>query len=117
MNQPSVLPASEWELIDNGDWNGLQKWIRATDEDEGTVQVAYHQKNLEQILEDNKRAQNESFDRTSDWWHVAKIPPIVEIEWLTKYGVSLKNPNHGDAVKRLLNSSEYRHLKRAPIVI
>jgi len=112
-----VLPASEWELIDNGDFNGLQKWIRASDEDHGTVQVAYHQKNLAEILDDNKRAQNDGFNRKGDLWHAATIPPIVEIEWLTKYGVRLKDPNHAGAVKRLLNSSEYCHLKRAPIVL
>jgi hypothetical protein len=108
---------NEWEMIDDGSWNGLQKWIRATDEDHGTVQVAYHQKNMAEILDANKQAQNDGFDRKSEMWHAASIPPIVEIEWLTKYGVRLKDPNHGPAVKRLLNSSEYRHLKRAPIVL
>lgn len=112
MKQPN-----DWEMIDDGEWNGLQKWIRSSEENDGTVTVAYHQKNLQQILDDNKRAQNEAFDKKSEFWHAASIPPIVEIEWLTKYGVSLKNPDHGQAVKKLLNSSEYRHLKRAPIVL
>lgn len=106
-----------WEMIDDGSFNGLRKWIKGTDEDHGSVQVAYEQINLQAILDDNKRAQNEPLNRRSEFWHAAHIPPIVEIEWLTKHGVSLKNPNHAPAVKRLLNSSEYAHLKRAPIVI
>lgn len=108
---------TDWELVDDGSFNGLAKWMRATDDDDGTIQVAYDQTNLQAILDDNKRAQNEGFDKRSEWWHAAKIPPIVEIEWLTKYGVRLNDPNHGPAIKRLLNSSEYAHLKRAPIVL
>src|SRR5580765_7417786 len=108
---------SDWELVDDGSWNGLRKWMRATDEDEGTVQVAYDQINLKQTLADNRAAQAAGFDRRGDMWHAATIPPIVEIEWLQKYGVRLNDPNHGPAVKRLLNSSEYAYLKRAPIVL
>lgn len=108
---------SKWELVDDGSFNGLRKWMRSTDEDEGTVQVAYDQINLKQFLDDNKRAQSEGFDRKSEFWHAAKIPPIIEIEWRTKYGIDLTNPNHAEGVRRLLNSSEYSHLKRAPIVI
>lgn len=108
---------SNWELVDDGSFNGLRKWMRSTDEDEGTVQVAYDQINLKQFLDDNKRAQSEGFDRKSEFWHAAKIPPIIEIEWRTKYGIDLTNPNHAEGVRRLLNSSEYSHLKRAPIVI
>ena len=108
---------SDWELIDDGSWNGLRKWMRATEEDGGSVQVSYEQTNLSAILDANKAAQNDSFDRKSEMWHAAHIPPIIEIEWLTKYGVRLKDPNQGPAVKRLLNSSEYAHLKRAPIVL
>lgn len=107
----------DWELVDDGSFNGLAKWMRATDDDHGTVQVAYDQINLQAILDDNKRAQSEGFDRRGEFWHAAKIPPIVEVEWLTKYGVRLNDPNHGPAIKRLLNSSEYAHLKRAPIVL
>jgi hypothetical protein len=108
---------TEWELIDDGAFNGLRKWIRGTDDDEGSVQVAYDQFNIKQLLDDNKRAQNDGFDRKGEFWHAATIPPIVEMEWRTKYGVRLNDPNHGPAVKRLLNSSEYSHLKRAPIVL
>lgn len=109
---------SDWEMVDDGSFNGLRKWMRATDDDDGTIQVSYDQVNLNQLLEDNKRAQNSGeLDRKSEFWHAAKIPPIIEVEWLTKYGVRLSDPNHGPAIKRLLNSSEYSYLKRAPIVL
>ena len=109
---PSV---NDWQLIDDGSWNGLRKWIRGNEDD--SVQVAYGQANLKEYLDDNKRAQNESFDRKSEMWHAASIPPLVIMEWLTKHGVRAWDPNHGEGVKRLLNSSEYAHLKRAPITL
>lgn len=109
---PSV---NDWQLIDDGSWNGLRKWIRGNEDD--SVQVAYGQANLKEYLDDNKRAQNESFDRKSEMWHAASIPPIVIMEWLTKHGVRAWDPNHAEGVKRLLNSSEYAHLKRAPITL
>jgi hypothetical protein len=37
--------------------------------------------------------------------------------FVTKYGVDPWDPNHAEGRRRLLNSSEYAHLKRAPIVI
>ena len=109
------MGATDWELVDDGSWNGLRKWMRG--DDEGAVQVSYEQVNLQSVLDANKAAQNESFDKRSEFWHAATIPPIIEVEWLTKYGVRLKDPNHAPAVKKLLNSSEYSYLKRAPIVL
>lgn len=109
---PSV---NDWQLIDDGSWNGLRKWVRGNEDD--SVDVAYDQLNLKEYLDDNKRAQNESFDRKSEMWHAASIPPIVIMEWLTEHGVRAWDPNHAEGVKRLLNSSEYAHLKRAPITL
>lgn len=109
---------TDWELVDDGSFNGLRKWMRTSDADEGTVQVSYEQIGLQQMLDDNKRAQNHgSLDRKSEMWHAAKVPAIVLLEWMTKYGIDAANPNHAEGVKRLLNSSEYAHLKRAPIVL
>lgn len=109
---------SKWEMVDDGSFNGLRKWLRSSDEDEGTVQVAYDQINLQNVLDANKRAQNhQALNRRGDMWHAATIPPIVELEWRTKYGINLADPNHSEGVRRLLNSNEYAYLKRAPIVI
>lgn len=109
---------SDWEMIDDGSFNGLRKWIRSSDEGEGTVQVSYEQLGLGQMLDDNKRAQNHGeLNRSGEMWHAAKVPAIVLLEWMTKYGIDASNPNHAAGVKRLLNSNEYAHLKRAPIVI
>lgn len=112
-----MLGASDWELLDDGSWNGVRKYIRSSDEDEGSVQVKYEAHGIDALLDGNKAAQNEDFDRSSEVWHAAHIPAYIMYEWLTKYGVNFYNPAHADGVKRLLNDSEYRWLKVKNIII
>lgn len=69
------------------------------------------------IVDINKAQQNEGFDKGSDMWHAASIPLVVQMEWMTKYGVDLMNEDHMPAVKRLLNSSDYSHLRRNNFVL
>jgi len=64
------------------------------------------------IVEDNKAQQNEGLNKSSELWHAATIPAVVQLEWLTKYGVDLMDKDHMPAIKRLLNSSDYCHLRR-----
>lgn len=97
-----------WELIDDGSWNGLRKWMRATDEDEGTVQIRYEGIGEQQIIEENKRA--DAPDRKSELWHVGHIPASVGMKWLVEEGIDMWNPDHSDALKRKLMDSDYRHL-------
>jgi len=108
---------SEWELIDDGSWNGVRKWMKASGEDHGTVTVKYEGYDVPLILEDNKRAQSEAHDRRSEMWHAAKIPASVLLKWRIEHGLDIFNPNHAEGVRRLLNSSEYRHLRRVPFQI
>lgn len=108
---------SDWELIDDGSFNGLKKYIRSSDENQGTVEVRYEQ-DTTPILEANKAAQSETRGtRMGEMEKVASIPAWVMYEWLTKYGINFWNPNHEDGVKRLLNSSDYRWLKCREIII
>lgn len=109
--------ASDWELIDNGAYNGVKKYIRSSDDDHGTVQVRYEGHDANPIIERNKALQNEDFDRRKDMWHAATIPVSIMYEWLTKHGVNAWNPHHADAVKKLLNSSDYRWLKTKDIIL
>lgn len=113
---------SDWELIDDGMIapgvsTGVRKYIRSTGDDYGTVEVRYEGYDVPLILSDNKRAQNDGFNRKSEMWHVGRIPNSVIIKWRAEHGIDIWNPDHQDAVRRLLNSSEWMHLKRAPIVI
>lgn len=97
-----------WELLDDGSWNGLRKWMRAFDDDEGTVEIKYEDVHGEQILEDNKQAA--PLNKRSEFWHVGHIPASLGMKWLVEEGIDMWNPNHADAVKRKLMDSDYRHL-------
>lgn len=107
---------ADWELIDNH--SGMQTYIGGGD-DEDTVLVkrVFDPAATNALLDLNKARQNEDFDRKSEMWHAASIPISVMYEWYTKYGVSCWNPHHGDAVKKLLNSSDYRYLRVRDIIL
>jgi len=69
----------------------------------------------EPYLEANKRQANDA-DYTkkgikNEWWKYASIPPAVQCQWLIMHGVDVYNPEHGDAVLKLINSREYSYLK------
>jgi len=110
---------SDWELLDYDPQTGVRKWIAADQHDEDGVLVktefeAYH---TNAILDANKASQNENTGRMGDVERVASIPTAVMYEWLTKFGVNAWNPQHSGAVKKLLNSSDYRYLKCREIII
>lgn len=97
-----------WELLDDGSWNGLRKWMRAFDDDEGTVEIKYEDVRGEQILEENKQAG--ALNKRSEFWHVGHIPASLGMKWLVEEGIDMWDPNHADAVKKKLMDSDYRHL-------
>lgn len=66
---------------------------------------------LKPLLDYNKALANEELNKKSELWRAAKIPPVVIIEWKTKFGVDVWDKNHWPAVKRLLNSSDYAYLR------
>lgn len=96
-------------LFDYNPASGMKTWF-SSDDDGDTWRFRYEQ-DTSPILDANKASQNEDFDKRDDMWHAAKIPAVVLMEWLTKHGVEYWNKNHAPAVKRLLNSNEYRHLR------
>ena len=68
------------------------------------------------IIERNKIMQNQSdgyISGAKEWRHAAHIPNTVITKWENELGVQVFNPEHWPAVKRLLNSNEYRHLRTA----
>lgn len=96
------------KLLDHDKETGITRYYHGNG-DEFTIETV---QDVEPILDLNKAQQNESFDKSADMWHAASIPAVVQLEWLTKYGVDLMNDDHMPAVKKLLNSNEYSHLRR-----
>ena len=72
--------------------------------------------NVEPIMEANKRAQNngDGFTPSRDMKWIARIPNVVIEKWLNELGVNIFDKNHAPAVRRLLNSSDWRHLRTSP---
>lgn len=97
-----------WELLDDGSFNGMRKWIRATDDDEGTVEVKYEDISQGAIVEENKRS--EGVNKRGEMWHVGHVPASVGLKWLAEEGIDMWDPSHWDAVKRKLMCSDYRYL-------
>lgn len=69
------------------------------------------------ILERNKALQNADdggWSPTRDLRRAATIPDIIILKWRNEEGIDVFDPNHWPAVRRKLNSSEYRWLRTAP---
>lgn len=77
------------------------------------------EEDVEPVLDANRDAEA-SFSRTSrlpDMLHVASIPPSVQLKWWVEKGVNIFNPDHKQAMGRLLDDPEWRYLKRVPLTL
>lgn len=108
---------SDWELIDDGSFNGVRKYIRSSDEDEGTVQVRYDGYDVPIITARNKASQNDWDGKFGDGLHhAAHIPASVMIQWYQQDGIKavLQDP---DYLTRKLNDADWKYLKKLPITL
>lgn len=102
-------------LLDFDPMTGL-KTFHGYDDTTETTTIRYEQ-DVEPVLDANKHDLNHADRRMGDMVHVARVPVGVQLEWYVKYGVRMWDQNHKKAVARLLDSSDYRYLKRLPITI
>lgn len=93
----------------------MKTWHRYDESEDRTI-LEYEQ-DCQQILDRNKEWQNHGNHKMGDGFHAASIPSSVMLKWLVEYGVDVMNKDHMPAVKRLLNSSEWMHLKRVPFTL
>lgn len=79
--------------------------------------VRRHQ-DVEAILEANKALQNADdkgwVSRSREMRRVASIPNVIIEKWRIEKGIDVFNPNHKEAVKRLLNDPEWLYLRTGP---
>ena len=84
-------------------------------EADDSITIGHHQ-DAETIIESNKWALQDLDQHKraakSEWAHYAKIPEIVIMEWKTKHGVDFWNPDHWQRCMELINSPDYKFLKR-----
>ena len=102
-------------LLDVDPLTGMETWHdydATTDE----THLTYTQ-DVEPILDRNKAAANEASGPMGDMVHVASIPASVQMQWLVEKGVDLLNPDHKQAVAKLLDDPEWRYLKVRNIIL
>ncbi len=104
-------------LIDHDPFTGITTTMQYNAEKDSIV-LGYvaTSDGVSAVLEDNKAAMLDvdlhRKGAREEWAHYAKIPPIVQYEWLYKHGVDFNKRDHWPGVMRLLNSPDYRYLKR-----
>ena len=85
------------------------------DHDKDQTIIGYSQ-DCDPILEDNKAAaldiDKHRKQAKSEWARYATIPTVVQYKWLYEHGVNFADRNHWPKVMELINSPEYRYLKR-----
>lgn len=110
--------SERWDLIDHDPHTGLRKYMNY-DEATDAIQISYAQDRAAQntVLDRNKSAQSDQWDRRSDFWHAAHIPVGVMYEWKVKHGVDAWDPAHKPGVMRLLNDPDYRYLRVRHFII
>jgi hypothetical protein len=86
------------------------------DESADSVTIGRQSMDLAPTLDRNKTWANH-VEQRGDMRLAASIPVDVTYEWLQKYGIRAWDRNHWPAVKRLLNSNEYRYLRTSDIII
>ena len=69
---------------------------------------------VEPILEMNKelaKTEHQAKGIKNSWWHAASVPNLIIEKWLKEDGIDFFNQDHWPAIKRKLNSPEWRYLR------
>ena len=79
------------------------------------VSTIEHKQDVQKFIDVNKDLHNTSYQRDGikdDWVHAARIPEIVQIQWMQKYGIKdIYSREYTPLILKLLNSPEYKYLK------
>jgi len=84
---------------------------------DGTSAIQHKSEDLTKLLDQNKRLQQEDHHIKDELRLSARIPVTIYYEWKNKFGVDLYDKNHAPAVRKLLNSPDYRYLKTTKRII
>lgn len=102
-------------LLDYDPFTGITQWFHydpLTD-----VMGIESVQDVQPFLEANKKAQTDGTNgwvsKDKEFRKAASIPNLVIEKWLKEDGIDVFNPDHWPAVKRKLNSNEWRHLRTA----
>lgn len=83
---------------------------------DGNITITTEQ-DCEPILDVNRAIANDGFNHRQSMWPVASIPLNLIEKWRVEEGIDVFDPNCADALKRKLNSIEYRYLRTGEHVL
>ena len=106
-------------LMEFFDYDPLSGITQYTEYDNLTDELVIHSvADAQPVLEMNKAMANDPDYKQqgikNEFWHVASIPQIVQLKWLTEKGIDVHNSRHWPEVRKLLNDPEYLYLKTTP---
>lgn len=108
-----MLDSTGVPLVDPLDLYGIKRTLVVEDD-----QFVFHAtQDVEAILDRNKELANDGtrgYTPSKDMRYVGEIPLVVAEKWKNELGVDVFNKDHWPAVRRLLNSNEWRYLRTAP---
>src|SRR3546814_18509146 len=94
---------------------GVETWMHHDGE---TIAIETKQ-DVSRVLDLNKKIRNEFQgykDKGDHHFHLyARIPNVVITKWLNEHGIDVYDPDHADAVAKLLNSNESQYLRKIGI--
>ena len=76
-----------------------------------------HIEDIKPLIDSNQRLRDNDHSSKDEFRLSARIPVAIYYEWKSKFGVDLYDKNHKDAVRKLLNSPDYRYLKTTSRII
>ena len=76
-----------------------------------------HIEDIKPLIDSNQRLRDNDHSSKDEFRLSARIPVTIYYEWKEKFGVDLYDKNHKDAVRKLLNSPDYRYLKTTSRII
>lgn len=65
----------------------------------------------------NLKTASDGYSPSREFKRVASIPAVVHLLWIERYGVDPLIPGNEDLLRRLLNSSEWMHLRTSEGVV
>jgi hypothetical protein len=87
-------------------WNTIE-----IDGDQIIIRRYWESDDVDRLLRANAEQRLDGARGDPELQHVARIPDIVQYEWLHKLGVNTLDQNHQKEVNRLLSSREYYKLR------
>ena len=105
-----TMPENSWRLLSRDPLTGAVEHYRYDPDTDRCI--IRRSADIEPVIEANKRSANDNnWNRDKSMRLAARIPAEVQLLWLQQYGIRAWDKNHKAAVRRLLNSSDWSHLR------